>query len=187
MMGQARQPPSLVLIGLSCQEPMISSIQYPHRSVLTQTSTGTAHSRSCQAHSTADSSTHRATHRPTDSDLHFTADPAPPRCPDPGDCSPGVWGGEPGSRAHSLLPGWDSIGITGGFGGGSNSEPARADVTYQEPAAPQSAYQQQQTQYTPCQYEMKQFLECAQNQSDLKLCEGFSEVLKQCRFANGLP
>ncbi|CAI9590464.1 unnamed protein product [Staurois parvus] len=72
--------------------------------------------------------------------------------------------------------------ITGGFGG-SNSEPARADITYQ---APQSAYQQQQTQYTPCQYEMKQFLECAQNQTDLKLCEGFSEVLKQCRFANGM-
>ncbi|XP_040192695.1 LOW QUALITY PROTEIN: coiled-coil-helix-coiled-coil-helix domain-containing protein 2 [Rana temporaria] len=73
------------------------------------------------------------------------------------------------------------------FGGGSNSEPASADVTYQEPAAPQSAYQQQQTLSAPCQYEMKQFLECAQNQFDLKLCEGFSEVLKQCRFSNGLP
>ncbi|XP_010142670.1 PREDICTED: coiled-coil-helix-coiled-coil-helix domain-containing protein 2, mitochondrial-like, partial [Buceros rhinoceros silvestris] len=43
-----------------------------------------------------------------------------------------------------------------------------------------------QPQLAPCQYEMKQFLECAQNQADLKLCEGFSEVLKQCRFANGL-
>ncbi|KAM9321562.1 coiled-coil-helix-coiled-coil-helix domain-containing protein 2 [Gastrophryne carolinensis] len=78
--------------------------------------------------------------------------------------------------------------LTGGFGGGGSSEPARADVTYQEPAPLQaSSYQQQQqSQYTPCQYEMKQFLECAQNQADLKLCEGFSEVLKQCRFANGL-
>lgn len=48
-------------------------------------------------------------------------------------------------------------------------------------------YQQQapQQQQQVCSYEMKQFLECAQNQSDLKLCEGFSEVLKQCRFANG--
>lgn len=36
-----------------------------------------------------------------------------------------------------------------------------------------------------CSYELKQFVECAQNQSDLKLCEGFSEVLKQCRAANG--
>ncbi|XP_069613497.1 coiled-coil-helix-coiled-coil-helix domain-containing protein 2 isoform X1 [Ranitomeya imitator] len=77
--------------------------------------------------------------------------------------------------------------MTGGFGGGNNSEPARADITYQEPVAPQPAYQQQQqqSQYSPCQYELKQFLECAQNQGDLKLCEGFSEVLKQCRFANG--
>lgn len=32
---------------------------------------------------------------------------------------------------------------------------------------------------------MKQFIECAQNQNDLRLCEGFSEVLKQCKFANG--
>ena len=34
--------------------------------------------------------------------------------------------------------------------------------------------------------EMKQFLEGARNQSDLKLCEGFSEVPKQCGYANGL-
>uniref|UniRef100_A0A3Q3WLC4 CHCH domain-containing protein n=1 Tax=Mola mola TaxID=94237 RepID=A0A3Q3WLC4_MOLML len=63
--------------------------------------------------------------------------------------------------------------MTGGFGGG-HSEAARPDVTYQEP-------QQQQA----CSYELKQFVECAQNQSDLRLCEGFSEVLKQCKFANG--
>uniref|UniRef100_A0A8C0JUD1 Coiled-coil-helix-coiled-coil-helix domain containing 2 n=1 Tax=Canis lupus dingo TaxID=286419 RepID=A0A8C0JUD1_CANLU len=72
--------------------------------------------------------------------------------------------------------------ITGGFGGGSNTEPSRPDITYQEPQGTQPAYQQQ---FGPCHYEMKQFLECAQNQGDLKLCEGFSEVLKQCRFANG--
>lgn len=58
-------------------------------------------------------------------------------------------------------------------------------LPFQEPQAAQPAYQQQQQQFAPCQYEMKQFLECAQNQTDLKLCEGFSEVLKQCRFANG--
>lgn len=58
-------------------------------------------------------------------------------------------------------------------------------LLFQEPQAAQPAYQQQQQQFAPCQYEMKQFLECAQNQTDLKLCEGFSEVLKQCRFANG--
>lgn len=86
--------------------------------------------------------------------------------------------------------------MTGGFSGG-NSEPARPDVTYQEPyqGQAQPMYQQQQPQYMyqqeapqqqACSYELKQFIECAQNQSDLKLCEGFSEVLKQCKFANGL-
>ncbi|XP_032563224.1 coiled-coil-helix-coiled-coil-helix domain-containing protein 2 [Chiroxiphia lanceolata] len=74
--------------------------------------------------------------------------------------------------------------ITGGFSGGSGHEAARPDITYQEPQAAQAAQQQQQA--GPCQYEIKQFLECAQNQTDLKLCEGFSEVLKQCKFANGL-
>lgn len=77
--------------------------------------------------------------------------------------------------------------MTGGFSGG-HSEAARPDVTYQEPYQAQAGYQQgapqQQTQ--ACSYELKQFIECAQNQSDLKLCEGFGEVLKQCRFANGL-
>ena len=33
-------------------------------------------------------------------------------------------------------------------------------------------------------YEAKQLLECAQSQGDLKFCDGFSEVLKQCRLAN---
>ncbi|XP_057694835.1 coiled-coil-helix-coiled-coil-helix domain-containing protein 2 [Corythoichthys intestinalis] len=80
--------------------------------------------------------------------------------------------------------------MTGAFSGGS-SEPARPDVTYQEPhqAQPyqtQSPYQQQNTQQQACSYELKQFIDCAQSQSDLKLCEGFSEVLKQCKFANGL-
>nr|ACH44607.1 putative coiled-coil-helix-coiled-coil-helix domain containing 2 variant 1 [Taeniopygia guttata] len=72
--------------------------------------------------------------------------------------------------------------IAGGFSGGGSSEAARPDITYQEPQAAQAAQQLQ----GPCQYEIKQFLECAQNQTDLKLCEGFSEVLKQCRVANGL-
>ncbi|NWR23754.1 CHCH2 protein, partial [Emberiza fucata] len=71
--------------------------------------------------------------------------------------------------------------ITGGFSGGGSSEAARPDVTYQEPQGAQAA----QLQQGPCQYEMKQFLECAQKQTDLKLCEGFSEVLKQCRVSNG--
>lgn len=78
--------------------------------------------------------------------------------------------------------------MTGGFSGG-HSEPARPDVTYQEPyqGQAQPMYQQEAPQQQQaCSYELRQFIECAQNQSDLKLCEGFSEVLKQCKFANGL-
>ncbi|XP_042536234.1 coiled-coil-helix-coiled-coil-helix domain-containing protein 2 [Dipodomys spectabilis] len=74
--------------------------------------------------------------------------------------------------------------ITGGFSGAGNAEPARPDITYQEPQGTQMAQQQQLS--GPCSYEIKQFLECAQNQGDFKLCEGFNEVLKQCRIANGL-
>ncbi|XP_044770575.1 coiled-coil-helix-coiled-coil-helix domain-containing protein 2-like [Neomonachus schauinslandi] len=74
--------------------------------------------------------------------------------------------------------------VTGGFGGGSNAEPSRPDITYQESQGTQPAHQQQQQQSGPCHYEMKQFLDCAQNEGDLKLCEGFSKVLKQCRCTN---
>ncbi|KAI2655969.1 Phosphorylase b kinase gamma catalytic chain, skeletal muscle/heart isoform [Labeo rohita] len=84
--------------------------------------------------------------------------------------------------------------MTGGFGGGGHSEAARPDEPYQgQPMYQQqpSMYQQQPSMYqqqeqSPCAYELKQFIECAQTQSDLKLCEGFSEVLKQCKFSNGM-
>uniref|UniRef100_H0XKT7 Coiled-coil-helix-coiled-coil-helix domain containing 2 n=1 Tax=Otolemur garnettii TaxID=30611 RepID=H0XKT7_OTOGA len=68
--------------------------------------------------------------------------------------------------------------ITGGFSGGCNAEASNPDITYQESLRSQLV--------GPCFYEMKQFLECAQNQTDIKLCEGFNEVLKQCKLANEL-
>uniref|UniRef100_A0A2K5XSC9 Coiled-coil-helix-coiled-coil-helix domain containing 2 n=1 Tax=Mandrillus leucophaeus TaxID=9568 RepID=A0A2K5XSC9_MANLE len=71
--------------------------------------------------------------------------------------------------------------ITGGFSGGSNAEPASPDITYQ----PLGRLRWGDRGSPPCFYEIKQFLECAQNQGDIKLCEGFNEVLKQCRLANG--
>ncbi|XP_023570347.1 coiled-coil-helix-coiled-coil-helix domain-containing protein 2 [Octodon degus] len=73
--------------------------------------------------------------------------------------------------------------ITGGFSGGGSCEATKPDITYQEP---QGAQLQQQETGAPCYFEIKQFLECAQNQPDVKLCEGFNEVLRQCRMANGL-
>ncbi|CAM5100666.1 unnamed protein product [Natator depressus] len=72
--------------------------------------------------------------------------------------------------------------LTGAFSGGSSTEPAKPASTVQEPREP--AYQQ--PQYGPCHYEMKQFLDCATNQSDLTLCEGFNEALKQCKYNNGV-
>uniref|UniRef100_A0A3B5M0H7 Coiled-coil-helix-coiled-coil-helix domain containing 2 n=1 Tax=Xiphophorus couchianus TaxID=32473 RepID=A0A3B5M0H7_9TELE len=66
--------------------------------------------------------------------------------------------------------------MTGAFSGG------RSEAASPDPYQQQAGQQQQEV----CSYELKQFLECAQNQSDLKLCEGFSEVLKQCR-SHGVP
>ncbi|XP_075833987.1 protein FAM200C-like isoform X1 [Microtus pennsylvanicus] len=71
--------------------------------------------------------------------------------------------------------------VTGAFSGGGSAEPARPDITYQEPRGAQLLAQQSPG---PCFLEIKQFLECAQNQSDVKLCEGFNEVLWQCRITN---
>lgn len=68
--------------------------------------------------------------------------------------------------------------LTGAFSGGS-SEPAQPAVQ-QAPArgAPQPL--------GPCSYEIRQFLDCSTTQSDLTLCEGFSEALKQCKYNHGL-
>ncbi|XP_036958107.1 coiled-coil-helix-coiled-coil-helix domain-containing protein 10, mitochondrial isoform X2 [Acanthopagrus latus] len=71
--------------------------------------------------------------------------------------------------------------LTGAFSGGSSSsssEPVKP--TYQEPPRPAPA------QSGPCHFEVKQFLDCATNQSDLSLCEGFSEALKQCKYSHGV-
>lgn len=70
--------------------------------------------------------------------------------------------------------------MTGFFGGGS-SEPAAAAAP--APAAQQS-YAQAPQGGQACAWEVKQFLECASNQSDLTLCDGFNEALRQCKMAN---
>lgn len=40
-------------------------------------------------------------------------------------------------------------------------------------------------QQNPCHYELQQFVECAQNSSDMSYCQGFKEVLKQCKIDHG--
>lgn len=55
-------------------------------------------------------------------------------------------------------------------------------------AAPAPAYQQAPAQAAEptgaCAWEIKQFLQCANSQSDLTLCSGFNEALRQCKEAN---
>uniref|UniRef100_A0A3Q3XAK8 CHCH domain-containing protein n=1 Tax=Mola mola TaxID=94237 RepID=A0A3Q3XAK8_MOLML len=63
--------------------------------------------------------------------------------------------------------------LSGAFSGGSSSS---------EPAKP--AYQVR-AQPGPCLFEVRQFLDCATSQTDLSLCEGFSEALKQCKHSHG--
>ncbi|XP_046745721.1 coiled-coil-helix-coiled-coil-helix domain-containing protein 2 [Diprion similis] len=68
--------------------------------------------------------------------------------------------------------------MTGMFSGGSDQPAAAA------PAAPQASMAGNAEPSGPCAWEIKQFLECAQGQSDLTLCEGFNEALRQCKVSN---
>ncbi|XP_069031046.1 coiled-coil-helix-coiled-coil-helix domain-containing protein 10, mitochondrial [Embiotoca jacksoni] len=66
--------------------------------------------------------------------------------------------------------------LTGAFS--STSETAK--TTDQEPPRPAPA------RPGPCHFEVRQFLDCATNQTDLTLCEGFNEALKQCKSSHGV-
>lgn len=70
--------------------------------------------------------------------------------------------------------------LTGMFSGGSDKEVEQAAPAQ----APQGAYQQpaqQQDGNSPCAWEVKQFLQCAENQTDITLCQGFNEAVRQCK------
>lgn len=77
--------------------------------------------------------------------------------------------------------------ITGMFSGSGSSD-AQAQQQQQAPAAqqlsPADYKSPEQTQSGPCAWEIKQFLQCAQQQSDLTLCDGFNEAIRQCKSAN---
>ena len=74
--------------------------------------------------------------------------------------------------------------VTGMMSGGSGApapaeqQYAPAPQQYQQP--PQQQYQQQ-PQQEACAWEVKQFVQCAQSQSDISLCEGFNQALKDCK------
>uniref|UniRef100_A0A1A9W154 CHCH domain-containing protein n=1 Tax=Glossina brevipalpis TaxID=37001 RepID=A0A1A9W154_9MUSC len=82
-------------------------------------------------------------------------------------------------------------GITGMFSGSSDNKEATAPVpnASQPTTTPTPAHQQYYANGVievdemqgPCAREIKQFLQCAQEQSDISLCQGFNEALKQCK------
>lgn len=71
--------------------------------------------------------------------------------------------------------------MTGMFSGGS-SETAAAPAA--APAAQSASAPASAPATGACAWEIKQFLECAQNQSDLTLCEGFNEAIRQCKASH---
>ncbi|KAF0291261.1 Coiled-coil-helix-coiled-coil-helix domain-containing protein 2 [Amphibalanus amphitrite] len=81
-------------------------------------------------------------------------------------------------------------------GGGGSSAPAAAEAAAAPvaaaPAAPAPLYPAAAAPSGPsepsgpCAWEIKQFLQCAQGQSDISLCEGFNEALRQCKATNRL-
>lgn len=83
--------------------------------------------------------------------------------------------------------------ITGAMsgGGGEQQQPAAAQQYQQPPQQYQQQYGQPTQQYAQepqgsCAWEIKSFIQCAQTQSDLTLCDGFNEALKQCKQMHGM-
>lgn len=74
-------------------------------------------------------------------------------------------------------------GLTGMFSGGGDKEVAPAQAAAAAPVQQQYGNGTNEPQ-GPCSWEIKQFLQCAQGQSDLTLCEGFNEALRQCKTQN---
>lgn len=71
--------------------------------------------------------------------------------------------------------------LTGAFSGGSSDAPQQAQAA---PVQQQAAAGPAAGGEGPCAWEIKQFLQCAQGQSDLTLCEGFNEAIRQCKAQN---
>lgn len=70
--------------------------------------------------------------------------------------------------------------LTGAFSGGSSD--AQSQSAQPPPAVAPNAPMEPTG---PCAWEIKQFLQCAQNQSDLSLCSGFNEAIRQCKTTHG--
>lgn len=65
-------------------------------------------------------------------------------------------------------------------GGGSDNAVAAQPAQAQQPVPGQAGAYPEEPK-GPCAWEIKQFLQCAQQQSDLTLCQGFNEAIRQCK------
>lgn len=68
--------------------------------------------------------------------------------------------------------------------GGGGSAAAQEAVA---PVQQESSYGQQQQRPIGggmCEQEFQQFIRCTQEQSDISLCSGYNELLKECKFRN---
>jgi uncharacterized protein HemX len=73
--------------------------------------------------------------------------------------------------------------LTGGFGGGQQQPAQQQQV---QPAQQQQQQPQQQYNQNPCFEQFQQFLQCTQNSSDLSMCQGFNDALKDCKLRYGV-
>lgn len=71
-------------------------------------------------------------------------------------------------------------------GGGSSSSSAPAPSASPAPAAAATAPAVAGENGGPCAAEIKDFIKCATDQADLSLCQGFNDVLKECKAKHSL-
>ncbi|CAF1116325.1 unnamed protein product [Brachionus calyciflorus] len=71
--------------------------------------------------------------------------------------------------------------MTGAFSGGSSQPQQQQQV--QQPIQQQAPQQYNQN---PCFQQLQSFLECTQQSSDITMCQGFNDALKDCKLRYGL-
>ena len=75
--------------------------------------------------------------------------------------------------------------LTGMFSGGSSDQAAPAAPPPAAAAPPPPAAAAPAAEVSgPCAAEIRDFIRCSQTQSDLTLCSGFGEALKECKLKN---
>lgn len=67
---------------------------------------------------------------------------------------------------------------------GGGSAAAQEAVGPAQEQAPSYGQPQQRIGGGMCEQEFQQFIRCTQEQSDISLCSGYNELLKECKFRN---